>query len=102
MELTRNLRRNVRSHDGQPFTAADVVFTYETMIDPKTPTAYGGDFKAVESVEAVDQYTVHVRYKHPSAKALQSWSVWMLPKHLLETDAREGTHREDPQQRTHP
>src|SRR5207253_1895774 len=81
---------NVRWHDGQPFTAADVIFTYETMINPKTPTAYGGDFKAVESVEAVDQYTVHVRYKHPSAKALQSWSVWMLPKHLLETAAGEG------------
>ena len=84
----------MRWHDHQQFTAADVVFTYETMISPKTPTAYGGDFKFVESVEAVDPYTVRVRYKHPSAKALQSWSIWMLPKHLLASYAREGKLRE--------
>jgi peptide/nickel transport system substrate-binding protein len=89
--------RNVQWHDHTPFTAADVVFTYETMINPKTPTAYGGDFKSVESVDAVDPYTVHIRYKHPNAKALQSWSVWMLPKHLLESYAREGKLREAPQ-----
>ena len=102
LDLTFKLRRNVQWHDNQPFTAADVVFTYETMINPKTPTAYGGDFKAVESVEAVDPYTVRVRYKHPNAKALQSWSIWMLPKHLLESYAREGKLREAPQNRTEP
>ncbi len=102
LDLTFKLRRNARWHDGQPFTAADVVFTYETMVNPKTPTAYGGDYKAVESVTAVDAYTVHVRYKHPNAKALQSWSIWMLPKHLLETAALEGKLREAPQNRTNP
>jgi len=102
LDLTFKLRRNVRWHDGQPFTASDVVFTYETMVNPKTPTAYGGDFKSVDSVEAVDPYTVHVRYKHPNAKALQSWSIWMLPKHLLEAAAREGKLRETPQNRTSP
>ena len=102
LDLTFKLRRNVNWHDYQPFTAADVVFTYETMINPKTPTAYGGDFKSVESVEAVDPYTVRVRYKQPNAKALQSWSIWMLPKHLLESYAREGKLREAPQNRTEP
>src|SRR5262249_4317144 len=80
----------------------DVVFTYQTMINPKTPTAYGGDFKSVDSVEAVDPYTVHVHYKNPTAKALQSWSIWMLPKHLLESYANEGKLREAPQNRTSP
>jgi peptide/nickel transport system substrate-binding protein len=102
LDLTFKLRRNVQWHDHTPFTAADVVFTYETMINPKTPTAYGGDFKSVESVDAVDPYTVHIRYKHPNAKALQSWSVWMLPKHLLESYAREGKLREAPQNRADP
>jgi peptide/nickel transport system substrate-binding protein len=102
LDLTFKLRRNVKWHDNQPFTASDVVFTYDTMVNPKTPTAYGDDFKAVESVEAVDPYTVHVRYKHPNAKALQSWSIWMLPKHLLESYAREGKLREAPQNRTSP
>jgi peptide/nickel transport system substrate-binding protein len=102
LDLTFNLRRDVRWHDGQPFTADDVVFTYETMISPRTPTAYGGDFKSVDSVRAIDPYTVHVRYKHPTAKALQSWGIWMLPKHLLEEAAREGKLREAPQNRTNP
>ena len=102
LDLTFKLRRDVRWHDGQPFTAEDVVFTYETMISPRTPTAYGGDFKSVDSVKAVDPYTVHVRYKQPNAKALQSWGIWMLPKHLLEEAAREGKLREAPQNRTNP
>ena len=102
LDLTFKLRRDVRWHDGQPFTADDVVFTYETMVNPKTPTAYGGDFKTVEEVKAVDPYTVHVRYKQPNAKALQSWGIWMLPKHLLEAAAREGKLREAPQNRTNP
>ena len=102
LDLTFQLRRDVRWHDGQPFTADDVVFTYETMISPRTPTAYGGDFKSVDSVRAIDPYTVHVRYKEPNAKALQSWGIWMLPKHLLEEAAREGKLREAPQNRTNP
>src|SRR5262249_62034576 len=75
LDLTFKLRQNVRWHDNQPFTAADVVFTYDTMVNPKTPTAYGSDFKAVESVRAVDPYTVRVRYKHATAKALPSSST---------------------------
>jgi peptide/nickel transport system substrate-binding protein len=102
LELTFKLRRNVKWHDGQPFTAADVVFTYETMVNPKTPTAYAGDFKAVESVTAPDPYTVHVRYKHPHGRALQSWSIWMLPKHVLEPYVLEGKLREAPQNRANP
>src|SRR5437867_2641696 len=102
LDLTLHLRRNVRWHDDAPFTAADVVFTYETMINPKTPTAYREDFRAVASVEAVDPYTLHVRYKQPYAKALQSWGVWMLPKHVLEPYVREGRLREAPQNRSNP
>jgi len=102
LDLTFHLRRDVRWHDDTPFTAADVVFTYETMINPKTPTAYREDFRAVASVEAVDPYTLRVRYKQPYAKALQSWGIWMLPKHVLEPYVREGRLREAPQNRANP
>ncbi|HBH00704.1 MAG TPA: peptide-binding protein, partial [Candidatus Rokubacteria bacterium] len=70
LELTLQLKKNVRWHDGRPFTADDAVFTYETMIDPRTPTAYREDFKAVASAVAQDPYTLRVRYKEPYAKAL--------------------------------
>src|SRR3989449_5642740 len=102
LDLTFRLRRNVRWHDGRPFTADDVVFTYETMINPKTPTAYREDFRAVDSVEAVAPFTLHVRYKQPYAKALQSWATWILPRHLLESYVRDGRLREAPQNRSNP
>jgi peptide/nickel transport system substrate-binding protein len=96
-ELTFKLRRDARWHDGQPFTAADVVFTYETMINPKTPTAYRESFRMVESVATPDPHTISVRYKQPYAKALDTWGLWMLPKHLLERYMKEGRLRESPQ-----
>jgi peptide/nickel transport system substrate-binding protein len=96
-ELTFKLRRDAKWHDGQPFTAADVAFTYETMINPKTPTAYRSSFKMVEAVETPDPYTVSVRYKHAYAKALDTWDLWMLPRHLLESYVKEGKLREAPQ-----
>ncbi|MBM4441998.1 MAG: peptide-binding protein, partial [Candidatus Rokubacteria bacterium] len=101
-DLTFRLRPNVRWHDGKPFTSADVLFTHATMTHPKTPTAYREDFLAVESIEAPDPLTVKIRYKTPYAKGLQSWSMYMLPKHLLEPYVDAGTLREAPQNRTAP
>ena len=101
-DMTFKLKKNAKWHDGRPFTADDVVFTYQAMINPKTPTSYKEDFKAVESIEAVDPYTVHVRYPKPYAKALQSWSTNMLPRHLLESYVAEGRLREAPQNRETP
>src|SRR5216683_3946858 len=40
LELTFKLRRDVKWHDGRPFTADDVLFTYQTMINPKTPAPF--------------------------------------------------------------
>jgi peptide/nickel transport system substrate-binding protein len=97
LDLTFRLRKDVRWHDGQPFTAGDVIFTYETMINPKTPTSYREDFRAVASVTAVNPHTVRITYQKPYAKALQSWGTWMLPRHLLERYVQEGRLRDAPQ-----
>jgi peptide/nickel transport system substrate-binding protein len=97
LTLTFKLRPNVKWHDGHPFTADDVMFTYETMIHPKTPTAYREDFKAVERVEVLDPLTVRMTYPKPYAKALQSWGTTMLPRHLLKRFVDEGRLRDAPQ-----
>ncbi|PYM15228.1 MAG: peptide-binding protein, partial [Candidatus Rokuibacteriota bacterium] len=102
LDLTFKLRRNARWHDNRPFTADDVLFTYETMINPKTPTSYREDFVAVERVDVVDPLTVYVRYKKPYAKALQTWEIWILPRHVLEPYVTAGKLREAPQNWTHP
>ncbi|MDY0398198.1 MAG: peptide-binding protein [Desulfuromonas thiophila] len=83
-EITFHLRRDVRWHDGAPFTSADVLFTYQLMIDPATPTAYAEQYRQVSKAEAPDPYTFRVRYDKPLAAALPSWALDICPKHLLE------------------
>jgi peptide/nickel transport system substrate-binding protein len=97
LTLDFQLHDGVRWHDGQPFTAADVVFTWEAMMHPKTPTSYKADFDAVERVEATGPAAVRVTYKRPYARALLSWAMTMLPRHLLEPYVRAGKIREAPQ-----
>ncbi len=81
--ITFHLRKGVRWHDGAPFTAEDVLYTYKVTIDPKTPTAYAEDFLKVKKAEVVDPYTFRVTYGKPYAPALTSWGAAILPKHLL-------------------
>lgn len=83
LTITFHLRKNVRWHDGKPYTSADAMFSYEFMIDPKTPTPYSGDFLKVAKAEAPDPYTFKVTYKEPFAPALASWGLKQLPAHLL-------------------
>jgi peptide/nickel transport system substrate-binding protein len=97
LTLTFKLRPNAKWHDGQAFTADDVVFTYHAMMHPKTPTAYREDFKAVHDIAALDPRTVRVAYSKPYAKALQSWGTAMLPRHLLASYVQAGHLRDAPQ-----
>ena len=83
-KIVFHLREGVKWHDGAPFTSADVLFTYQKMIDPKTPTAYGEDFRQVKKAHAPDPFTFVVEYDRPFAPALSSWGMHILPKHLLE------------------
>ena len=82
-EVVFHLRKGVKWHDGVEFTSEDVIFTYETYTDPNLPTPYGGTFGPVNSVTAIDDYTVRVIYDKPYAPALESWGSGMMPKHYL-------------------
>jgi len=85
LEITFHLKKGVKWTDGTEFTSADVLFGFQTITNPKTPTAYAGDFLEVEEATAPDPYTFKVRYKRPFAPALSSWgNLVVLPKHLLE------------------
>ncbi|HEY3276554.1 MAG TPA: peptide-binding protein [Syntrophorhabdaceae bacterium] len=84
LSITFHLRKNVSWHDGRPFTAHDVMYTYRVTVDEKTPTAYSGDFKLVKEAQVLDDYTFKVTYEKPFAPALISWNAAIMPRHLLE------------------
>ena len=84
LSITFHLRKDVKWHDGTPFTAHDVMYTYKVIVDPKTPTPYAGDFKPVKEAKVIDDFTFKVTYEKPFAPGLQSWTVGILPRHLLE------------------
>ncbi|APG27105.1 peptide-binding protein [Syntrophotalea acetylenivorans] len=84
LTITFHLRQGVRWHDGAPFTAEDVLYTYQLLIDPKTPTAYAERYRQVASAQVLDAHTFRVRYHKPLATALISWAFSVHPRHLLE------------------
>lgn len=80
------LRRGVKWHDGKPFTAGDVVFTYDLIRSPKTITPYATDFRVVKEIKAVDDHTVRVTYTKPYFKALEIWMMGIVPRHILKNE----------------
>ncbi len=86
LKITFHLRKGIKWTDGHPFTSADIMFGYQTIINPDTPTAYAEDYLQVSKAEAPDDHTFIVYYEKPFAPALGSWasSLVVLPKHLLE------------------
>ncbi|BAW95878.1 extracellular solute-binding protein [[Synechococcus] sp. NIES-970] len=61
--VTWRLKPDLRWSDGEPFTAADVVFTYEFLSDPATGATNAGNVQGIETVEALDETTVKITFK---------------------------------------
>ncbi|MEO3474362.1 ABC transporter substrate-binding protein [Roseomonas sp. CAU 1739] len=86
------LREGVTWHDGRPFTADDVVFTFARVPNvPNSPGGFGGFLRAITRVEVVDQYTLrlHTARPHP-LMPLDLASVSIIARH-----AAEGASSED-------
>src|SRR5512136_934287 len=91
-ECTIPLRKGVAWNDGQPFTAADVVFTVQTIMKYKGFSANSKYVDAVASVTAVDDYTVKFKLKQANSR-FHTWFLdrWgcdrIMPKHIFEKEA---------------
>ena len=83
--VTWKLKKGVTWHDGKPFTADDVVFTWEYAGDPATSAVTSGSYRDVV-VEKVDSHTVVVKYKQPTpfwADTFVGAAGCIIPKHLF-------------------
>ena len=77
---TFHLRQGVTWQDGEPFTAADVVFTY-TYIITNDLTAFTSYTNSIEKIEALDDFTVKMTCSEPKANMLRLW-IPILPEHI--------------------
>ena len=69
LTYTFNLREGVTFHDGEPFTSADVVATFDRILNPPegVVSRFQSDLTMVDSVEAVDDLTVQFNLNAPRA-----------------------------------
>jgi peptide/nickel transport system substrate-binding protein len=89
-ECTVPLRQGVAWNDGEPFTAADVVYTIEANIQYEGFNGHSFFVDNIASVTAVDDYTVKFVLNQPNSRFhttfLDRWGCTrMMPKHVFET-----------------
>ena len=77
---TFHLRDGVKWQDGEPFTSADVVFTYNFIID-NDMTNFTSYTEHIDKVEAVDALTVKFTCSKPKANMVQT-TIPILPEHI--------------------
>ena len=80
---TFHLEENVKWHDGEAFTAEDVKFTIEAIMDPENESENAPDYEDVEEITVIDDYTIAFRLKAPNVAFLDYMTMPILPKHLL-------------------
>jgi peptide/nickel transport system substrate-binding protein len=80
---TFQLRPNVKWHDGQPFTARDVKFTFDQILDLSSGSRLRSDFTGISSVEVIDSLTIRFRLRAPFASflSLLGYNAGILPEH---------------------
>jgi len=85
--VTYNLLDGIVWSDGQPFTANDVVFTWQWVMDPANLSGNSGLYGAIANVEAVDPVTVKITFKEPQLGWYSYFSSaqagGILPEHIL-------------------
>lgn len=97
--LEIKLREGVTFHDGSPFTADDVVFTFQRLFDAGDDSDLveaGTYFATFDKVEKIDDYNVRITTKAPDPvliNRLASWGGWIVSKNYLETAGQDEFER---------
>jgi len=85
--VTWKLKQNIKWSDGQPFTAQDVIFTYNFVTNPQVASVSGDVYNVVSNIDAIDDYTVKINFKEVNP----AWYLvfvgaegMILPKHIYQ------------------
>jgi peptide/nickel transport system substrate-binding protein len=85
--VTWRLKKNVRWHDGKPFSADDVIFTWEFVSDPGTAAVSVGSYREISRIDKVDSHAIKITFSRPQpfwADAFCGNRGMILPKHVFE------------------
>ena len=80
------LRQDVTWHDGEQFTAYDVVFTFDSILNPKINSVRRSDYiidGQPIKFRAIGKHTVQATLPKPFAPFLVRSGMSIIPKHLL-------------------
>ncbi len=80
------LKKGIKWHDGVEFTAEDVRFTIESIMNPGVNSPRKSDYELIQRIETPDPYTIKIRLREPYAPFLASMSIGIIPKHILEKE----------------
>ncbi|MBV8152125.1 MAG: peptide ABC transporter substrate-binding protein, partial [Candidatus Eremiobacteraeota bacterium] len=89
LTITYKLRRNVKWHDGQPFTSRDVKFTWQAILNPANNVSTRTGYNLVRAIDTPDDYTAvfHLTQKFSPAVntffAESDTPFFIIPEHLL-------------------
>ncbi|MCC3145513.1 ABC transporter substrate-binding protein [Halanaerobium sp. Z-7514] len=93
LEYVFELREGVLFHNGEELTAEDVVFSYERILDPDFGSGLKAKIEAVESVEALDDYTVKFTLSEPYAPLILGMTFGIASKSYAEEVGEENLGR---------
>jgi peptide/nickel transport system substrate-binding protein len=89
LAITYHLRRNVKWQDGAPFSADDVIYTYQQVMNPANFVGSTVGYKDITSIDKKDDYTIVVHLKQRYAPFVAAFFTMsgtpypILPKHIL-------------------
>ena len=78
-----DLRKDAVFHDGHPFDSGDVLFTYNSIINPKGTSPRKSDYEPVKAVNVLGPHRIKFTYKRLFSPAFGSWAMGILPEHIL-------------------
>jgi peptide/nickel transport system substrate-binding protein len=84
--VTWRLKKDVVWHDGKPFSADDVIFTWEFAADSATGATTTGTYADIDHIDRIDEHTIKVVFKKPTAFWYDPFfggRGQILPKHLF-------------------